>query len=246
MNPYSEVAEDFYINMQLQTATDLPQQREALVHFFEQVQRRYPKMRNLLTREKELFLEEDKDGGNYRWASADLRRLCSGYVNPTTFEEAMQLHRDVLEIAPYSLSLSHLDCESLNVVYGFDFTYRGNHNQLLAETLGLPPSLDSFLDIPGAQCMGYEPCIQLTLDSEMRTQCRLSFETRSIPYSMRTGDFPEEQLSVYLAIRRVDSLLPSEKFEGELQRLANLGKNILDDYVLDNILRPLHQAISIQ
>ncbi len=83
MNPYSEVAEDFYINMQLQTATDLPQQREALVHFFEQVQRRYPKMRNLLTREKELFLEEDKDGGNYRWASADLRRLCSGYVNPT-------------------------------------------------------------------------------------------------------------------------------------------------------------------
>ncbi len=66
MNPYSEVAEDFYINMQLQTATDLPQQREALVHFFEQVQRRYPKMRNLLTREKELFLEEDKDGGNYR------------------------------------------------------------------------------------------------------------------------------------------------------------------------------------
>ncbi len=136
----------------------------------------------------------------------------------------MQLHRDVLEIAPYSLSLSHLDCESLNVVYGFDFTYRGNHNQLLAETLGLPPSLDSFLDIPGAQCMGYEPCIQLTLDAEMRTQCRLSFETRSIPYSMRTGDFPEEQLSVYLAVRRVDSLLPSEKFEGELQRLANLGK----------------------
>ncbi len=94
--------------------------------------------------------------------------------------------------------------------------------------------------------MGYEPCIQLTLDAEMRTQCRLSFETRSIPYSMRTGDFPEEQLSVYLAVRRVDSLLPSEKFEGELQRLANLGKNILDDYVLDNILRPLHQAISIQ
>lgn len=246
MNPYSEIAEDFYINMQLQTAMDLPQQRDALVHFFEQVQRRYPRMRNLITREKEVFLEEDKDQGNYRWSSVELRRICSGFVNPVSFDEALQLHRDMLEIAPYSLSLSHLDCESLNVVYGFDFTYRGNHNQLLAETLGLPPSLDSFLDIPGAQCLGYEPCIQLTLDPEMRTQCRLSFETRSIPYSMRTGEFPEEQLSVYLAIRRVDSLLPNEKFVDEVARLATLGKNILDEYILDNILRPLHQAIAIQ
>ena len=39
---------------------------------------------------------------------------------------------------PFSLSVSPLDCESLNIMFGFDFTYRGNHNQLLVEAWAWP------------------------------------------------------------------------------------------------------------
>ncbi len=244
MNSYNSIADDFYVNMQLQTTMDLPQSRDSLLHFFEQVQRRFPKMRNLTTRERETFLEEDKEDGTYRWVSADARKLSSGIINPNSFEDSTQLHAEVLSIIPYSLSISHHDCESLNLVYGFDFTYRGNHNLLLAETLGLPPAFDELSEIPGCQILGYEPSLQITLDGELRTQCRLSFETRTLPFSMRTGDYPEEQLSVYLALRRVDSLLIHEKFESEIERLAEIGRGILDSYVVGNILRPLQKAIS--
>jgi hypothetical protein len=245
VEPLGAIADDFYVNMHLQTTMDMPQQREAVLHFFEQVQRRFPKMRSLVVREKETFLEEDKEAGSYRWVSADARRLCSGFVNPPSIDEAVEQHREVLGIAPYSLSVSHLDCESLNVVFGFDYTYRGNHNQLLVEALGLPPSFEALADIPGAVCLGYEPGYQFSLDGEMRTQARISFEPRTAPYHLRGGEMPEEQLSVYLALRTVESLGPEQKFATEMERLAELGKKLLDDYMIENILRPLQQAIAI-
>ena len=39
-------------------------------------------------------------------------------------------------------------------------------------------------------------------------QCRLSIETRTNAYQVRTGEFPEEQLSVYVTARRYGSLPP--------------------------------------
>ncbi len=34
-----------------------------------------------------------------------------------------------------------LDCEALDVMYGFDFTYEGNHDEVVAEALGVIPAL---------------------------------------------------------------------------------------------------------
>ena len=108
----------------------------------------------------------------------------------------------ILELIPYYLTVSPIDCESLNVMFGFDFTYRGNHNQLVAEALGLPPALDRLTEISGGTIISHEPSIQLALDEDCRLQARLSVETRTSAYHVRTGDFPEEQLSVYLTARR--------------------------------------------
>ena len=72
MNPYSSLSDDFYINMHLHTDMDLPNQRETVLHFFEQMQRRYPKLRHFYQRERgEFILEEEKEHGEYRWIAAD-------------------------------------------------------------------------------------------------------------------------------------------------------------------------------
>ena len=63
----------------------------------------------------------------------------------------MEQHKLVLELAPYLLSVSPLDCEALDLLFGFDFTYRGNHNQLMAEVLGVSPSMDTVMEVPGAE-----------------------------------------------------------------------------------------------
>ena len=143
MSRYGSYSDDYYVNMNLNTEMDLPHNRETVLHFFEQVQKHYPTMRNFYGRERgEYVLEEEKDKGAYRWASIEPRRVSSGQVNPGSVEEALKQHAMVLDMVPYALSLSGLDCESLNIMFGFDFTYRGNHNQLLAEALGIVPAFD--------------------------------------------------------------------------------------------------------
>jgi hypothetical protein len=247
MSRYSAYSDDFYVNMNLNTEMELPAGRETVLHFFEQVQKKYPTMRNFYCRERgEYVLEEDKDRGHYRWTTVETRRVCSGHVNPESADEALQQHRLVLEIVPYALSVSPLDCESLNVMYGFDFTYRGNHNQLVAEALGVAPSLERVTDIPGATVIAYEPSIQFALDADCRIQCRLSVETRTSAYHVRTGEFPEEQLSVYVTARRYGSLDAEETYLHAMERLSDICRDLVDNYVIDNVLRPLQQTIAIK
>ena len=124
-----------------------------------------------------------------------------------------------------ALSVSPLDCESLNIMYGFDFLYRGNHNELLVEALGLPPALERMLEIPGATVLGSEPALQLALDADCRTQCRLSFEARTAAYHVRTGEFPEDQLSVYFTARRYGSLDPGETYVSAMRRWPESAPN---------------------
>ena len=247
MQNYDAFSDDYYVNMTLNTEMDLPQTRETVLHFFEQMRKQYPTLRNFYNRDRgEFVLEEDKDQGNYRWVSVESRRVCSGQVNPTSIDDVLRQHSLVLDQAPYALSISPIDCESLNIMYGFDFTYRGNHNELLVEALGMTPAFERLVDIPGATVICNEPSIQFALDAECRTQCRLSVETRTTAYHVRTGDYPEEQISVYLTARRYGSLETGESFESAMRRLAEVCQELVDNYVVDHVLRPLQQAIAIK
>ena len=247
MNRYSSYSDDFYVNMNLSTEMELPNNRETILHYFERIQKKYPTMRNFYCREKgDFVLEEDKDQGHYRWSTIETRRVCSGQVNPASVEEALTQHKLVLELAPYMLSVSPLDCEALDLLFGFDFTYRGNHNQLVADALGLSPSLEQVLNVPGATVINYEPSVTLSLDEECRTQCRLSIETRTNAFQVRTGDYPEEQLSVYVTARQYGSLGPDTTYIQALENLSRVCHDIVDNYVVDHVLDPLARAIALK
>jgi hypothetical protein len=242
---YSTICDDWYLNMNLNTEMDLHQSRETVLHFFEQIQKQYPTMRNFYNRERgEFVLEEDKDRGSYRWTSVELRRISSGHVNPSSLNDALQQHKLILEIAPFALSVSSLDCESLNVMFGFDFVYRGNHNELLVEALGMTPAYERLLELAHGTTVSYEPALQLALDPDCRTQVRMSLETRTTAYHVRTGEYPEEQLSVYLTARRYGSLDPGETYITAMNRLVDIARNLVDNFMVENVLRPLQQTIA--
>ena len=247
MNRYSGFANEFYVNMNLNTELELLSNRDTLLHFFEQLKKRFPTMRNFYSRDRgDYVLEEDKDDGNYRWATIEQKRVCSGYVNPPSIEEATEQHKAVLESIPYTLSISPLDCESLNFMIGFDFMYRGNHHELLSEALGISPALEKFTEIPDARIVSNELSIQLALDEDCRTQCRLSIEPRTTAYHIRTGEYPEETLSVYLTLRKYGSLGGDHTFVNQFEMLQEKAEELLDKYVVDNVLIPLQQAIAIK
>ncbi len=247
MHKYSTLCDEFYVNMHLNTEMDLPQHREGLLHFFEQVQKHFPRMSNFYTRDRgEFCLEEEKESGRYRWVSTEPRRLCSGSVNPESLDHALEQHQTILKLIPYELSISHLDCESLNLTMAFDFNYRGNHNEVIADALGLPPAFEKLSETANGALLGYEPTLQIALDGDCRTQCRIGFETRSTAYQVRSGEYADEPLSVYLTVRRFDSLRADEQFGDELMRIGKICEQTADAYLVENILQPLQKAITLK
>jgi len=247
MNRYSSLCDDFYVNMNLSTEMELPTNRETVLHFFERIQKQYPTMRNFYCRDRgDFVLEEDKERGQYRWATIEQRRVCSGHVNPESIEQALEQHRLVLDLAPYMLSVSPLDCEALDLLFGFDFTYRGNHNQLVAEALGLSPAFEKIAELPGGGIINHEPSITLALDDDCRLACRLSIETRTSMHHIRSGDFPEDQLSVYLTARQYGSLGADTTFLTTMDSLTRICNELVESFVVENVLQPLARAIALK
>jgi hypothetical protein len=245
MNPYTSDADDFYINLNLNTEMELPSARDTVLHYFEQMKKAFPDLRNFYTRESgDLVLEGDKEQGHYRWLAIESRRLCSGFVNPESPEEAYRQHEMVLEAAPHLLTISVLDCEALDVMYGFDFNYCGNHDEILAEALGLGPSLEGLLEIPGTRVINFEPSITLALDESCRLQCRLAVETRTNAYQIRTGDFPEEQISLYFTIRQYWGTGPERSFVESFRKQSTIGEELIHERIIPRVVRPLAVAIS--
>ena len=242
---YSQYSDEFFVNMSLNTEMELPSNRESVLHFFELIQKKFPTMKNFYNRDRgEYVLEEDKDGGKYRWTTVESKRISAGYVNPPSVQEAVDQHRFITRLLPYELSVSPLDCETLNMMYGFDFTYRGNHNELVAEALGLPVAFEKLSTMENAKYLSYEPAIQFALSDDCRTQCRLTIETRSTAYQVRTGEYGEDQISVYLTARSYGSLAQDQTFVDFIERLNTICEDIVNNYIIENVLVPLQTAIA--
>lgn len=245
MFDYASLADDYYVNMTLNTEMALPAGRETILGFFERVQKKYPTLRNFYTRENgDFVLEEDKDQIQQRWVSLEPRRICSGHINPDQPEQSVEQHALLLQLVPYMLSVSPLDCEALDYMMGFDFSYRGNHDALVAEALGFSPALDGLLNVSGAQLLNYEPSITISLDETCRRQARLMIETRTNAYQVRRGEFPEEQISVYFTVRQYGSLESSKSYEETLHELRASCEELMEHSIIEQVLRPLQQATS--
>jgi hypothetical protein len=238
-------ADDFYVNMNLNTELELPSARDTVLHYFEQMKKAFPDLQNFYVREGgDLVLEGDKDEESHRWLAIEPRRLASGHVNPETLEEAYRQHEMVLDVAPHLLTISPLDCEALDVMYGFDFTYAGNHDQLVAEALGVGSGMDGLLDVSGSRVLNFEPTITMALDDACRLQCRFSIETRTNAFQIRTGDYPEEQISIYFTIRQYWGHAPGLSFIDSFRNQRTIGEELLHERVIPRIVRPLAAAIS--
>jgi hypothetical protein len=158
--------------------------------------------------------------------------------------EADTQHERVLEIAPYHLDFSPLDCEALDVLFAFDFTYTGNHDEVVAEALTINTPLDHLIQIPGSRVINYEPSLMLTLDEGCRLQCRLSVETRTNAYQVRTGQFPEAPISVYFTIRQYWGRSPYKKFAESYQNQRKVLQELVDAHVVPNVITPLARTIA--
>jgi hypothetical protein len=245
MNPYSSLSDDFGIYVYLNTKMELPTGRETVLHFFDSIQKAFPQMTDFDHRESgEYVLEEDRDLGSYRWVALEPRRLCTGFVNPAEVEAADTHHERLLEMAPYHLDFSPLDCEALDVLFAFDFLFNGNHDEVVSEALGMSNTLETLLQLPGARVINFEPSVMMSLDDSCRLQCRLSVETRTNAYQIRTGQFPEAPISVYFTVRQYWGRQPFKTYGESYRNQRRICQELVDQHVIPSVIRPLAQAIA--
>jgi hypothetical protein len=245
MNPYSSLCDVCGVYVYINTKMELPRRRETVLHFFDSLQKIFPQMTDFDCRESgEFVLEEDREQGSYRWVTLESQRICTGYVNPPELEAADVQHERVLELAPYHLDFSPLDCEAMDVLFAFDFMFSGNHDEVVAEALGLNPTLDNLLQMPGTRVINYEPSLMLSLDEACRLQCRLSIETRTNAYQIRTGQFPEAPISVYFTVRQYWGRQPYKNFGESYQNQRRICQELVDSQIIPGVVRPLAQTIA--
>jgi hypothetical protein len=244
MSPYGSLCDDFGVFLYLNTEMPLANQRETVLHFFESLQKSFPGMRHFHARETgEFVLEEDRERGPYRWVGLEPKRISAGFVNPPDLEDADQLHERVLDLAPAHLSIVGLDCEALDVLFAFDFVYHGNHDEVVAEALGLSSTFESILSLPKARVLNCEPVLMFSLDDDLRLQCRLSIETRTNAYQIRTGQYGDEPISVYFTVRQFWGGPTPRSFLESYRAQRALCQDLVENHIIPSVIKPLARVI---
>src|SRR3982750_614086 len=243
--PYAAFCEDFYVNMRLGSQLALPHSRQTLLHFFERIQKGYPGMTRFRKSEAgEYNLEEDRSSQAYRWISMEQKRLSSGHVNPESIAESLKLHSLLLEMAPHHLGMSPIEIDYLDVLFGFDLAFGGNHDEIIAESLFPESPLPCLTDEAGARAVDFQPTVTVALSDDCRLQARIDIVTRTNSYQVRTGDYSDEVISVYLIMRRYWGDRPKEPMQKLFAQMAEKADALCEKYVIPRILRPVSAAIA--
>lgn len=239
--------DDFHLASRLFLKMDLGLERETVLHFFDSVRREMPTLRRLRrTDDGGLMLEEDEvEMQTRRWLRIDSNAVRFGRHNPGTKAEAGQLGRLVLEKAPYHLTLGDLDYDHLEVVLGFDLEYRGNHDQLIADTFYADGPFGAFLSHPAVhQSIDAQPFLGVSLNEECDLQVYLEIKSRTSTFEVRTGNFDGQALTVFLTVRRFWGMRHGASLEDAHDALLQTAVDWAESRVVPLIVQPLAQAIA--
>src|SRR5258706_13504896 len=208
--PFASVCDDFYVNMRLAMQLSLPHNRETVLHFFERVQRQFPEMSGFRKYANgDLSIEENRDNDAYRWVTLESRRLCAGHVNPESLEDALKLHGLLLQQVPYDLGFSPVEVDYLDILFGFDLSFRGNHDEIIAESLLQDSPLACLLAEPGAKAVDIQPSITAALSEACRLQRRVDVTTPPNSSHVRPPAHPNPPPTAHLTLRRYSRAPPT-------------------------------------
>jgi hypothetical protein len=242
---FSSMADDFFVNLNIETTVALPQARETVLHFFEAMQKQFPTMTGFYQRDgREFVLEGDREAGQYRWAELHANRLCAGYFNPPSIDEAITLHSWVIERSLYYLGLGGLDVDAMDLLYGFNLDYSGNRDALVASALLGESPLGRFAHQAGQTPLEFEPHLVVSLDEHCYAQGRIAIETRCNSYQVRTGQYDEEPISIYFTARQYPAPASVMNLPAILQTQRELCDDVTARVLLPEILQPISEAIA--
>jgi hypothetical protein len=242
------VCDDFYVTCRLFLKLDMAPTRETVLHFFDRMRREFPTMKKLRMRDADSIVleEEGVDGQSARrWIRVDPGGLRFGFFAPPSLDAVRQLAATVLEQAPFHLTFSDLDYDHLEVIYGFDLAYRGNHDQLVAETLFNEQTAAAFLfGDHAAHAIDAQPYFGVALTPECDVQAYVEVKSRTTTFEVRSGSFENEPITVFLTLRKYWGEERVDALSQVTQGLFDLADELATDRVVPGFVNPLAAAIA--
>ena len=224
---------------------DLPQVKESASELYDRVKREIPEFERIRTFNDEVALETAEIDGRYQWVGVRPRQIGSGSVNPEQIESAYDLHKLILELAPYYLSISALQIEFVELVFGFDLPAQENRNAVVMQSLYGQSPLATLADDSIEPLLDVQPRIGFALNEACDLQAFVEVKTRTSAAEAATQIFQDEPITVFLTVRRNGPLESVEEFATTFGRLAGHIEHIAEQRVIPDIVIPLHQAIGI-
>lgn len=239
---FSALCSDFYVNQKLAVKLDLPRGRETILDMFERVRREFPTMQAFRRYQDELALESPTTDTPHRWLAIRTSTVRSGVVNPADLSEGYALHRHVLEVAPFFLSISTLDVEHMELLYGFDLECGADHDEIVHRALLAGTRLGVLGDMHGASPIDCQPMFGVRLDPAAQIEAHLEVKTRTSGESKR-GPSSAESISVYVILRSYAPVTDITRLVTTLDRLRRYGEDLVETRVVPEIIVPLRQEI---
>src|SRR5439155_13834693 len=112
------------------------------------------------------------------------------------------------------------------------------------ESLYAESPLACLLDEEGARPVDVQPTVAVALSDDCRLQARIEVLTRTDNYQVRTGDYNDDEISVYLTVRRYWGYRPKEPMEKVFEDMFERADNLASSKLVPKILRPISSAIA--
>ena len=241
---FGALCTDFYINHKLGVKMDLPAGRETILHLFYRIRADHPEMSRFRRFSDELSLESRRRDGAYQWLALRQRSIRSGSVNPETLEHGYDLHRLILKLVPYHLSVGSLDVESQELMLGFDLDAKGNHHEIVHDALIADTPLAALLETPGARPLDVQPIFAISLSQNCDLQAWFEVKTSTTPGQIRTGKFRTEPISVLLSLRRTGPIDKPDDLLANFETLREHAERLANDRLVPHLLTPISRAIT--
>lgn len=243
---FGAFCDEFYVNTRLYLKLDLDPSRETLLHFLEQIRRAFPRMTRLRRRNDGALVldEESREGHDRRFVRIDSHALRFGNFRPPDADAVSAFAGMVLRQAPPHLSLSDLDFDYMEVAFGFDLEYRGNHDQLVADTLFPDHPLLNALAQEEQAVIDCQPFFGAKLTADCEKQVYLDVKGRTSTYEIRTGEYEPATLSVCLTARRYWGFATDNDLVTVHRDLLATGQRYAADCAVPHLVQPLAAAIA--
>jgi hypothetical protein len=146
-------------------------------------------------------------------------------------------------VAPYYLSISPLDIDYLELVFGFDLEAEANRDEVVFDALLADGPLGNLVDPNQDRFLDCQPIVGLALNEACDLQAFFEVRSRGSATEVATGDFLPEPISVYLTVRRHGPVSSLEQLPAIFATLCGHAERLAEERAIPQLVMPIRHAI---